>query len=144
MNILFFLTPKAACAHLFDDDSVREALQRLELSGYTALPILRRDGTYCGTLTEGDLLWGLKNQCNMDMKLAEQKNIMELPRRRDNEPVRVTTQIQDLLDKALNQNFVPVVDDRDSFIGIVTRKSILQQFRAQYISEADGKPQASE
>lgn len=136
MNILFFLTPKAACAHLCSDESVREALQRMELSGYTALPILNSDGTYCGTLTESDLLWGLKNQCGMDLKAAEQKNIMELPRRRDNLPVHVGTQIQDLLDRATAQNFVPVVDDRGSFIGIVTRKSILQFYRTQTLSDA--------
>lgn len=132
MNILFFLTPKSACAHLYEDDSVREALHRMELCKYTALPILTRDGKYCGTLTEGDLLWGLKNQCGMDIKAAEHKNIMELTRRKDNLPVHVDTQIQDLFDKALEQNFVPVVDDRSSFIGIVTRKSILQHFQSQF------------
>lgn len=136
MNVLFFLTPKSSCAHLSEDESVREALQRMELSGYSALPILSADGEYRGTLTEGDLLWGLKNQCNMDIKTAEQKNIMELVRRRDNLPVRVDTQMQDLLDRATEQNFVPVIDDRGSFIGIVTRKSILQYFRVQTLDRA--------
>lgn len=136
MNILFFLTPKADCAHLQDDESVREALLRMERSGYAALPILSRDGQYRGTLTEGDLLWGLKNQCDMNIKTAEQLNIMELARRRDNAPVQVTTQIQDLLDKALDQNFVPVVDDRGSFIGIITRKSILQYLQTRLLPES--------
>lgn len=136
MNILFFLTPKADCAHLYSDESVREALQRMELSGYTALPVLSSDGTYCGTITEGDLLWGLKNQCGMDLKAAEQINVMSLPRRRDNLPVHVDTQIQDLLDRATEQNFVPVVDDRGSFIGIITRKSILQFFRTQALPDS--------
>lgn len=143
MNLLFFLTPKAKCAHIFDDDSVREALQRMELSGFTALPILSRDGAYCGTLTEGDLLWGLKNECGMDMKAAEQKHIMELPRRRDNLPVRVDTQMQDLLEKAVNQNFVPVVDDRGSFIGIVTRQSVLRYFQSQSVA-AQTAPESSQ
>ena len=68
MNLLFFLTPKANCAHLFDDYTLRQAIERMENSGYTALPILRRDGSYCGTLTEGDLLWAVKNLCLMDMR----------------------------------------------------------------------------
>ena len=34
--------------------------------------------------------------------------------------------MEDLVDKALNQNFVPVVDDRGVFIGIVKRKAIIQ------------------
>ena len=60
MNILFFLTPKAQCAYLHEDDTMRQALERMEASGYAALPILAKDGSYCGTLTEGDLLWALK------------------------------------------------------------------------------------
>ncbi len=129
MNILFFLTPKANCAVLYNDESLREALERMEIAGYAALPIIRKDtGVYCGTLTEGDLLWGLKNICHMDVKEAEAHSIMEITHHRDNVPVRVTTQMSDLLSKALDQNFVPVVDDRDKFIGIITRRSIMQYF----------------
>jgi CBS domain-containing protein len=34
--------------------------------------------------------------------------------------------MEDLLDRAINQNFVPVIDDQDHFIGIVTRKEIIK------------------
>jgi len=55
-NILFFLTPKAMCAFLYDDYTIRQALEKMEAAGYTALPILNKRGEYRGTLTEGDLL----------------------------------------------------------------------------------------
>ncbi len=126
MNILFFLTPKATCEYLQEDDTMRQALERMEKAGYSALPILRKDGTYCGTLTEGDLLWALKKLCVMDLKQTETHTIMEIAHRRDNRPVSVTTNIEDLITKATDQNFVPVIDDRDKFIGIVTRKAIMQ------------------
>ena len=126
MNILFFLTPKATCSYLEEDDTLRQALERMEQCGYSALPILRKDGTYCGTLTEGDLLWALKKLCVMDIKQTESHNIMEIAHRRDNSAVSVTTNIEDLVTKATDQNFVPVIDDRQAFIGIVTRKEILQ------------------
>ena len=127
MNILFFLTPKANCAHLHDDESIREALERMEIAGYSALHIIRKkDGSYCGTLTEGDLLWAIKNLCHMDMKQAEAHSIMEISHHKDNVPVSVTTDMRSLFSQALEQNFVPVVDDRNTFIGIVTRKSIMQ------------------
>ena len=126
MNILFFLTPKATCSYLEEDDTLRQALERMEQCGYSALPILRKDGTYCGTLTEGDLLWALKKLCVMDIKQTESHNIMEIAHRRDNSAVSVTTNIEDLVTKATDQNFVPVIDDRQAFIGIVTRKAILQ------------------
>lgn len=125
-NILFFLTPKAMCAYLYDDYTLRQALEKMESAGYAALPILSRRGEYRGTLTEGDLLWGLKNMCYMDMRQAEARRIMEISRRKDNIPVRVTTSMHDLVERSSTQNFVPVVDDKDAFIGIVTRRSIIK------------------
>ena len=125
-NILFFLTPKAMCAFVYDDYTVRQALEKMEAAGYTALPILNKRGEYRGTITEGDLLWALKNLCYMDMRQAEARRIMEINRRRDNISVRVTTGMQDLVQRASTQNFVPVVDDKDTFIGIVTRGAIIK------------------
>lgn len=134
-NILFFLTPKAMCAFLYDDYTMRQALEKMESAGYTALPILNKRGEYRGTLTEGDLLWAIKNMCYMDMRQAEAHRIMEISRRRDHLPVRVTTSMQDLVERATNQNFVPVVDDKDTFIGIVTRGNIIKYCRQRLFTE---------
>ena len=125
-SILFFLMPKAMCAYLHDDYTVRQALEKMEAAGYAALPILNRKGEYRGSLTEGDLLWALKNLCNMDMRQAESRRIMEISHRKDNVPVRITASMQDLIERASHQNFVPVVDDYGAFIGLVTRKSIIK------------------
>ena len=125
-NVLFFLTPKAMCAFLNDDYTIRQALEKMETAGYAALPILNKRGEYRGTLTEGDLLWALKNLCYMDMRQAEARRIIEITRRKDNIPVRITTGMQDLVDRASGQNFVPVVDDKDTFIGIITRSAIIK------------------
>ncbi|MBQ2244541.1 MAG: CBS domain-containing protein [Oscillospiraceae bacterium] len=134
-NILFFLTPKAMCAYVYDDHTVRQALEKMETAGFAALPILSRRGEYRGTLTEGDLLWALKNLCYMDMRQAEAHKIMEISRRRDNIPVRVTTPMKDLVERASAQNFVPVVDDKDAFIGIITRRSIIQYCKQRLFQE---------
>ena len=125
-SILFFLTPKAMCAYLYDDYTIRQALEKMESAGYTAIPILSRKGDYRGTLTEGDLLWALKNMCNMDIKQAESKKIMDISRRKDNVPVRITASMHDLIERASHQNSVPVVDDYGAFIGLVTRKAIIK------------------
>ena len=134
-NILFFLTPKAMCAFVYDDYTVRQALEKLESAGYAALPILNKRGEYRGTLTEGDLLWALKNMCYLDMRQAEARKIMEITRRKDNIPVRVTTTMYDLVQRASTQNFVPVVDDKDTFIGIVTRRSIIKYCTQQLFAD---------
>ncbi len=134
-NILFFLMPKALCAYVYDDYTIRQALEKMESAGYAALPILNKRGEYRGTLTEGDLLWALKNLCYMDMRQAEARRIMEIDRRKDNIPVRVTTSMHDLVERATSQNFVPVVDDKDAFIGIVTRRSIIKYCQQQLFTE---------
>ena len=125
-NILFFLTPKALCAFLYEDSTIRQAIEKMEAAGYSSIPILSKQGEYRGTLTEGDLLWALKNLCYMDMRQAEAHRILEIARRKDNIPVRVTTSMQELIQRAVHQNFVPVVDDKDTFIGIVPRKAIIK------------------
>ena len=134
-NILFFLTPKAMCAYLHDDYTIRQALEKLEAAGYAALPILNRHGEYKGTLKEGDLLWALRNMCDMDLKQAECKKIMDISRRKDNVPVTVSTSMQELVERASYQNFVPVVDDKNAFIGIVTRRAIIKYCQQSLFNE---------
>jgi len=136
LNLLFFLTPKANCAYLYDDYSLRQALERMEHSGYAALPILSKSGQYRGTLNEGDLLWAVKNLCGLDLRDAENHSIMAIAHRRDNEAVPVTADMQTLLMKAADQNFVPVVDDKGDFIGIVTRRAIMRYWLDKFNSQA--------
>ena len=125
MNILFFLTPKEEVAYVEEDDSLRQVVERLEYHGYSAIPLLSKDGKYIGTITEGDILWEMKDKDYPNVHRMEKIRIMEVPRRRDNEAVNVQESMENLYDKITNQNFVPVVDDDQTFIGIVTRKDII-------------------
>ena len=134
-NILFFLTPKALCFHLMADDTLRQALVRMEAAHYAALPILNKKGEYCGTFTEGDALWALKNQCDLDIHAAEHIRIMDIAHRKDNTPVKVTATMMELLERAALQNFIPVVDDKNTFIGIVTRRSLIKYCQSELLSQ---------
>jgi len=134
MNILFFLTPKAMCAYIESDDTLRQAMERMEHSGYAALPVLDKSGKYCGVVTEGDLLWTLKRLCVMDLRQTEDHFISEILPRREIHPVRVDTRIEDLVLVAADQNFVPVIDDKNAFIGIVTRSTILKYCLDRYFA----------
>lgn len=135
MNILFMLIPKATCSYINEDCTIRQALERMSASGFTALPILAKDGTYRGTLTEGDLLWAITDLFLMDMKEAERHSIMDIQHRKDNIAVSVNTRVEDLLSTAVDQNFVPVVDDRHTFIGIITRRAIMQYCIDRYFTQ---------
>ncbi len=110
----------------------------MEYHRYSSVPVLARDGTYVGTITEGDLLWGIKNMTGLSIEAAEDVPITRIPRRRDYEAVPVTTGMEQLVNTAMNQNFVPVVDDRKNFIGLVRRKDILRYCYGQ----AEGRQQA--
>ena len=126
MNILLFLTPKHDVAYLYDDFTMRQALEKMEFHRYSAIPILDRTGRYVGTITEGDLLWEVKRKGSLSMRKAESIPVAEIPLSTRNEPVRVDTTMEELIEEALNQNFVPVIDDRGYFIGLVKRKAIIQ------------------
>ena len=126
MNILFFLTPKSEVAYIYDDQTLRQALEIMEHHRYTAVPMISKNGKYIGTITEGDLLWGIKNEYNLSLKEAEHVPVTTIPRRSDNHPVSIDATMEDMIEKALNQNFVPVVDDQENFIGIITRKDIIR------------------
>lgn len=128
MNIMFFLKPKSEVAHIYDDDTVRQVLERMEYHRYSCIPMLNRQGKYVGSITEGDLLWWLKGNHNLNLKLAEMVSIQEVVRRLDYKPVRAEAKMENLMEKAMEQNFVPVVDDQGNFSGIITRKDIIGYF----------------
>ena len=125
MNIAFFLLPKQEVVYLSINGTMRQALEKMEYHRYTAIPLIDEEGKYAGTLTEGDLLWKLKRTPGLSLSDANSIPLKEIPRQMQNEPVRIDAQIEDLLALAANQNFVPVVDDHDVFIGIVRRSEII-------------------
>ena len=128
MNILFFLAPISDVAYIFEDETLRQTVEKMEHRKFSCIPILNKEGQYTGTISEGDLLWGIKllNINSTDLKEMENVSIMAIPRRATYKPVHADADMEDLLDRAINQNYVPVVDDKGSFIGIITRKEIIK------------------
>ena len=126
MNILFFLSPKQDLMYVYDDFTLRQTLEKWENNRYASIPVLNRRGEYVGTLTEGDILWGLKKYHGLDLEAAEDVPISAFPHKRDYKAVTVTPSMDQLIEAAMNQNFVPVVDDRGIFIGIVRRQAIIR------------------
>lgn len=133
MNVLFFLTPKSEVAYLQEDWTLRQGIEKLERSGYTAIPLIDKQGRYIGTVTEGDILRILKKRYDMNLRLAENVSILAVERKVDIKPVSVDATMEDLVRMAMNQNFVPVIDDKKIFIGIVTRKDIIRFCYERYV-----------
>lgn len=126
MNILFFLKPKSEVEFIYDDESVGDVIDKMEFHSYSAIPLIsRQHGTYIGTITARDLLWEIKNNHDHRMLDAQDLSVMHVKRGHDNEPVEADANMEDLFDKIVNQNFVPVIDDSNIFIGIITRKDVI-------------------
>jgi len=128
MDISAFIKTKSEVIFVYDDQSLHDALETMEKSRFTSIPILSRDGKYVGTITEGDLLWELKNFADFNIKKAEKILVGKMHRLRDYESIHTSANIDQLIIKASNENFVPVIDDHDIFVGIVTRKTLLDYF----------------
>lgn len=128
MNILFFLIPKSQVAYVENDFTLRQTAEKLQNRGYSAIPILDKDGKYLATVSAGDLFWYIKNHAGMNYKTAEDISIMDVPLIRSVQAIRFDARMEDLLTLALTQNFVPVLDDAGVFMGIVTRKAIIEYF----------------
>jgi CBS domain-containing protein len=98
----------------------------MEYHRFSAVPMIDREtGEYVGTITEGDLLIEIKNRFDLSLKDAEDIKITDIPRRRDNKPVDADANMEDLFQTVMNQNFVPVIDDKRHYIGIITRKDVI-------------------
>ena len=125
MNIAFFLTPKNEVVCEDEDATMRQVMERMEYHGYTAIPIIDREGKYVETLTEGDLLWQLKNTQNLNFKNTESIKVKDIVKRITHKSVSITSNIESLISLAVSQNFVPVTDDDGTFIGIIKRSDII-------------------
>ncbi len=145
MNIAFFLTPKSEVIFEKVSSTMRRAMERMEYHRYTSIPLVDDKGKYVGTLTEGDLLWKLKNSSELSLKDTENVLIKDIPRHFKDKPVSINSDIESLILVAKSQNFVPVVDDstRVTARGIIKRGDIIS-YCYKKLFEVDNSDEFSE
>lgn len=135
MNISFYLIPKSEVCYIHEEDTVGQALKTIRKKGYQAVPVINYDGEYRGTVTEGDFLWALTKEYHTDLDAMKQISVKNLRKKWDYKAVSIDAKISELDEYIMNQNFVPVVDSRGIFIGIITRKVILTELLKKCHSE---------
>ena len=126
MLISFFLTPKQEVVHLSSKSTMRQALEKMEYHRYSAIPLIDEEGKYVGTITEGDLLWKIKNTPGLSFENTHKILLTDVQLHISNKQVKITATIDSLIRLAISQNFVPVIDDNGVFIGIVKRSDIIE------------------
>lgn len=129
-NVFFFLKPKSDVEFIYSACSVQQGLEMMKQKGYTAIPVIDEEGKYVGTVKEGDFLWYVLDHPNDDYEQVDLINIVD---KNYMKPVKIDTPLGELFNQSLSQNFVPIVDDRNIFIGIVTRKKIIEFLMNQQI-----------
>ena len=128
MNVIMLLKPKTTVQYIFEDNTLRQGLEKMRAHSYTAIPVISQDGKYVGTVSEGDFLYYILDQRNNSLKAKEKHLVRDILREGFNPAVRIDVTMDELLERAMRQNFVPVTDDFDTFIGIVTRQNIIRNF----------------
>ncbi len=134
MNILTLLTPKKDVKFLTTNQIITDALAVLRVVRFSSVPLLDKDGYFVGTITEGDLLWHLEKHGLANAKIQRLKDVKRI---RDYTPVHIDATMDELVDAALGQNFIPILDDRKYFIGLVTRKDLLSNFISNFNKKAE-------
>ena len=116
MNVIMLLKHKDSLKYIYEDNTLRQGLEKMRAHSYTAIPVITRDGKYVGTVSEGDFLWHIiDKKTSGDIEEQEEFRIRDIG-------------MDELLARAMNQNFIPVTDDLGTFIGIVTRQDIIRYF----------------
>lgn len=128
MNVLMLLRHKESVAYIYEDNTLRQGLEKMRAYGYTAIPVITREGAYVGTVSEGDFLWYIVDKKTEGMKAQENFLVRDIIRTDFNPAVKIDVSMDALLDRAMKQNFIPVTDDWGTFIGIVTRQDIIRYF----------------
>ena len=136
MNVLMLLTAKEDVSFLSEDSSLRQGLEKMKAHGYSAIPVLSTAGHYLGSISEGDFLWAIYDKDDYSKKELEHTYIKDILREDFNPPVKIDVSINELMERATKQNFIPVVDDRNYFIGIITRQDIIKAV-SKYVRESD-------
>lgn len=128
MNVLMLLKPKKDVAFIYENSSIRQGLTKMRTHGYSAIPVLDEEGRYVGSVSDSDFLWHLIDMGSASLKEQEKHYIRDIMRKDFSPAVKINVTMDELLDQAMRQNYVCVTDDRDVFIGIVTRRDIIRCF----------------
>ena len=135
MNIAKIMIPKALTVFLNEKQTVRQGWEIMTRNGYTAIPVLDAEQHYIGTVSEGDFLRHILDTGSLDKMDMENHRVRELVRRDFCPPIRIDADESEVVSAALNQNFVPIVDSRNTLCGILTRRGVIA-----HLAEKNGIP----
>lgn len=127
MNTAMLLKPKVMVAYIYGDLLAGEGLKEFIEHGYTAVPVIDREGMYLGVVSERDFLYRILETGCVDSINTDDLTVADLASCSRFESVTIDADIETLFNRIIEQNFVPVVDSRGMFSGIVTRRDMMMR-----------------
>ena len=139
MNIAYLLTPKQDLKTLFDDNTYRKGLEVLRESTYATIPVTTRDNIYVGVVSVQDFLWAFVKDVDEEGKITtndtSKLRVRDFMKMGTHPAVSITSTVEELLERILEQNFVPVVDGSEALVGIVTRHRVMEHLKKEGLQE---------
>lgn len=126
MNIISLLTPKEETFYLHVNSTIRQILEKFDYHKFSVVPLIDDEGHFISTISEGDILRYIKNDYNFNIKIAETKMASDVEKYRTYKALTISSSIKDVIAILFEQNFIPIIDDRGMYIGIIKRKSVLE------------------
>ena len=127
INVASIMIPKVCTVFLHEKNTVRQGLEIMTRYGYTCVPVLDQEEHYVGCISEGDFLRHMLATGSTDKKFHEQFHLNEIMRKESSPALHIQADAAEMLLAIMNQNFLPVVDDRNFLCGIVTRRSVITE-----------------
>lgn len=119
-----YLIPADDLAIFIDTHNSDHVMLILVSNGFSRVPVISKDKIFKGTISISDILnYQAKHQLT-DWEL-NQTNIGEMVNTKI-ESISFKSSLTLIMHKLVEYPFLPVVDDENHFIGIITRKSILK------------------
>ena len=94
---------------------------------------------YLGVVSERDFLYRLLDAGSVEAADANGHTVADLVSDTRFEAVTIDADMDTLFNRIIEQNFVPVIDSRGMFSGIVTRKDVLMHMKHRLTDGINGE-----
>jgi len=104
---------------------MRQAIEKMSRQCYSFAPVLNKEGQYMYTVSAYDLLCKMKNEPDLTFNRTASVRLTEIPRHQQIAALSANASWEEIYALSARQNFIPLVDDFNIFIGIITRRELL-------------------
>ena len=122
-KMLDFMIP---ADNVIDQHTLSTGLLILTQSNYTMIPVLSAESKLMGVISMSMIIKAVMTVDAIEMERLDELKVRDVML---SQPVRVQSNchLADVLNYLIDQNFVCVVDEDNRFLGIITRKNVLQR-----------------